>query len=155
MEELKKELEKAQGGSLKPASKDELELAVRAGFPTVLIDFYREYAPDPKNSCIQLEQRIWSVKCALEENKDYLPGAYLFRLGYVVFASNKSGDAYCLDTVHVSSDGRFPIALFPHEVIEEGASLEDVEPYRLTVAEDLEDFIRRFASRSLIQKPKY
>jgi hypothetical protein len=55
----------------------------------------------------------------------------------------------------VGSDGRFPIVLFPHDVIEERASLEDVEPYRLAVAEDLEDFIRRFASRSLIQKPKY
>lgn len=92
---------------------------------------------------------------AIAENKDYVPGADLFPLGYVVFASNRFGDAYCVDTLQVNSAGEHPIVLLPHDVFEEGASLEDVERYRLVVATDLEDFLRRFAQRTLTAKPKY
>lgn len=120
-----------------------------------LVDFYREYAPDATDGRVELNQRIWSVQRAIEENKDYVPGAELFPLGYVVFASNKSGDAYCIDTVHIGSSGECSIVLFPHDVIEEGASLEDVEQYRLPVAASLEDFLWSFTRRTLVEKAKY
>jgi hypothetical protein len=96
---------------------------------------------------------MWSVQNCIEENRDYVPGTELFPLGYVVFASNRFGDAYCLDTVHVGQSGDSPVVLFPHDVIEEGASLEDVEPYRLAVAANLEDFLRQFACGTLIEEP--
>jgi hypothetical protein len=48
-----------------------------------------------------------------------------------------------------------PVVLFPHDVIEDGASLESVDRYRLTVALSREDFIRRFARRTLIEGAKY
>ena len=84
-----------------------------------------------------------------------VPGAHLFPLGYVVFASNMGGDAYCIDTVHVGPSGDLPVVLFPHDVFEEDATLEDVEGYRLPVAAHLEDFLRQLAGRTLIQEPKY
>jgi hypothetical protein len=95
------------------------------------------------------------VQSAITENRDYVPGTELFPLGYVVFASNMFGDAYCTDTVHISLSADLPVVLFPHDMIEEGASLEDVERYRLPVAENLEDFLRQFARRTLIEQAKY
>ncbi len=125
------------------------------GFPAALINFYRESAPDSVDGRIELDQKLWSVQNAIRENRDYVPGATLFPLGYVVFASNKFGDAYCIDTVRVDEYGKYPVVLFPHDVIGDAASLADVEPYRLTVATDLEDFLKQFARRMLAEQPKY
>jgi hypothetical protein len=155
VEELKEELAKADGGNLYPASADDLERARQFGFPDVLLAFYLESAPNPLDGRVELNQRIWSVQRAIEENRDYVPGAYLFPLGYVVFASNKFGDAYCIDTVHVTPTGEYSVALLPHDVFEEGASSADVEPYHQIVALNLEDFLRKFARRTLTENPKY
>ena len=155
IEELRAELTKASGGNLEPANANDLELAKSFGFPEVLMDFYRQSAPNATVGVAELDQRIWSVQNAIAENKDYVPGAELFPLGYVVFASNKFGDAYCVDTLHLNSVGEHPIVLLPHDVFEEGASSEDVERYRLVVATDWEDFLRRFARRTLTEAPKY
>ena len=155
VQELKVALKKANGGSLHPATEHDLEQARLFGFPSVLIDFYRENAPHGAAGCVQLDQRIWSVQNAIAENKDYVPGAELFPLGYVVFASNRFGDSYCIDMIHVGPSGEHSCVLFPHDVIEEGASLKDVEPYRLKVATNLEDFLRQFAQRVLVEKAKY
>ena len=153
--ELQAELKKARRGTLQPASEKDIQQAELFGFPAVLIDFYREGAPQAAEGVVQLGQRIWSVQNAIAENRDYVPGADLFPLGYVVFASTQCGDAYCVDTVHADSSGEYPIVLFPHDSIQEGASLEDVERYRLTVATSLEGFLQQFARRALIETPKY
>jgi SMI1 / KNR4 family (SUKH-1) len=155
IELLKTELKKANGGALQPASQDEIEQAWLFGFPELLLDFYRENAPDPALPCVALDQRLWTVGNAVAENRDYVPGAELFPLGYVVFASNRYGDAYCIDTIHAGASGEYPVVLFPHDVIEEGATLDTVEKYRLTVAANLEDFLRQFTERTLIERPKY
>jgi hypothetical protein len=100
IEALKQELEKSDGGRLLPATEDDLEKARQFGFPNVLLDFYRENAPDAADGRVELwrsrpasGQRIWSVQNAITENRDYVPGTELFPLGYVVFASNMFGDA--------------------------------------------------------------
>jgi hypothetical protein len=129
IEELKQELDKADGGGrLLPATEEDLEQGRQFGFPSVLLDLYRENAPDATHGRIELwksrpasGQRIWSVQSAITENRDYVPGTELFPLGYVVFASNMFGDAYCIDTVHIGQSGDLPVVLFPHDMIEEGA----------------------------------
>lgn len=155
VEELRAELKKANAGTLQPASEDDLEQARRFGFPSLLVDFYSESAPESNVAYVELDQRIWSVQNAIAENRDYVPGADLFSLGYVVFASNKFGDAYCVDMVHTDASGEYPIVLFPHDAIEDGATREDVEKYRLPVAANLEDFVFKFARRALVETPKY
>jgi hypothetical protein len=47
------------------------------------------------------------------------------------------------------------VVLFPHDQFAKGASLEDAERYRLQVAANLEEFLRQFAHRTLIETPKY
>lgn len=103
---LMSEVAKAGGGGLGPAVTEDIEAAESLGFPKVLVDFYRECSPVDSSGMVELNQRIWSVQNAIAENKDYVPGCYLFPLRYVVFASNKSGDAYCIDTVHDDSSGQ-------------------------------------------------
>ncbi len=162
IEELRQELEKADGGRLIPATEEDMEAAGQFGFPNVLLDFYRENAPDVADGRVELwksrpasGQRIWSVQNAITENRDYVPGTELFPLGYVVFASNMFGDAYCVDTVHVGQSGDLPIVLFPHDEFAESTSLEDADRYRLQVAASLEEFLQQFARRTLIEPPKY
>jgi hypothetical protein len=41
---------------------------------------------------------MWSIRGAIQENRDGVPGVGLFRHGYVVFASTTCGDAYCVNT---------------------------------------------------------
>jgi len=155
IEKLRAELEKSDGGSVQPASEDDILQAQAFGFPDSLIRFYRDAAPSAIDGRVELDQRIWSVQNAIVENGAYVPGANLFPLGYVVFAGNKFGDAYCIDTTNQSPDGHSPVVLFPHDVIDEGASLADVEIYRLVVASSLEDFLAKFTSRTLTERPKY
>jgi hypothetical protein len=152
---LEIELAKAGGGRLPPAIPEDLDAALLFGFPKVLIDFYGEGAPIDSSGMAELDQRIWSVQNAITENRDYVPGAYLFPLGYVVFASNKYGDSYCLDTVHDGPSGHNQVVLFPHDGIEDGASLDRVERYRLIVAESLEEFLKKFMERTLVESPRY
>jgi hypothetical protein len=81
-----------------------LELARKAGFPDELIEFYRDH--EPASWCVHLgsrkrdqpERRLHCIAAAIEETFDDPPGVALFPLGYVVIASNGSGDAYCIDT---------------------------------------------------------
>ena len=44
---------------LRPASVEDLKRAQAAGFPDELIDFYRQWEPE---RCVELKQRIWSIK---------------------------------------------------------------------------------------------
>ena len=161
IEALKQELQKSDGGRLLQATEKDLAEARQLGFPNVLLDFYRENAPDVADGRVELwrsrptsGQRIWSLQNAITENRDYVPGTERFPLGYVVFASNMFGDAYCIDTVHVGQSGDLPVVLFPHDRFAEGASLEDAERYRLQVAANLEEFLWHFVRRTLIETPK-
>src|SRR5215472_5580123 len=122
IEEVTQVLRQRDGGTLSPAIPADLEQARQFGFPEVLLSLYSEHAPNPNDGRVELDQRIWSVQNAITENRDYVPGTELFPLGYVVFASNRFGDAYCIDTVHVGESGDLPVVLFPHDVIDEGAS---------------------------------
>ncbi len=80
IDELKRDLEKADGGRLHPAKLEDLQEASQFGFPDLLLDVYQENAPDEADGRAELDQRIWSVQNALTENRDYVPGAYLFPL---------------------------------------------------------------------------
>ncbi len=137
---------------LRPASTEDLQRAEQAGFPTELLDFYCECEP---SHFIKFEQRIWSIEKALAENRDYVPGCTLFPHGFIVFASNNCGDAYCIDTNVATPGGEHPVVIFPHDAIEEGAPLSTIQRFRLEVANSLEDFLVKFTNETLIDEPSY
>ena len=145
---------KEQGSPVsKPASEEDLKSAQAAGFPDELLDFYRQC--EPKRSCIELKQRIWSIQNAIIENTNAVPGCALSPHGFIVFASTMCGDAYCIDTNVATSEGHHPVVLFSHEMIGEDASLSDIEPLRLEVASSLEDFLEKFTNGTLNEEPSY
>jgi hypothetical protein len=88
---LEIELAKAGGGRLAPAIPEDLDAALLFGFPKVLIDFYGEGAPIDSSGMAELDQRIWSVQNAITENRDYVPGAYLFRLDMLSSRATNTG----------------------------------------------------------------
>ena len=103
IEALKQELEQADGGRLLPATEGDLEEAGRFGFPDVLLDFYRQNAPDVADGRVELwrsrpasGQRIGPSRTPSEKTGITCRAPSFFPLGYVVFASNMFGDAYCV-----------------------------------------------------------
>jgi hypothetical protein len=136
----------------RPASVEDLKRAQIAGFPDELLDFYRQCEPE---GCIELKQRIWSIGGAIIENTGAVPGCALSPHGYIVFASNICGDSYCIDTNVITSDGHHPVVLFSHEMVQEDASLSDIEPLRLEVASSLRDFLQKFTNGTLNEEPSY
>jgi hypothetical protein len=141
--------------SLGPASPENIQRAKEAGFPQELIEFYADHEPDPHKHCAELEQRIWCVASALQENADAVPGIGVFPHGYVVFASTTSGHAYCIDTNVSAPDGRHPIVLFPRDSIDEYTELPYIEASRVEVASSLDNFLLKFAAGTLVERPHY
>jgi hypothetical protein len=150
---LRKKLALVDGGGLRSAAPDDIQRVIEAGFPSELIDFYRENEPGPDR--VEIKQRIWSIKRAIEENEEYTPGYIISKYGYIVFASNMCGDAYCVDLNSTTSQGSHPIVLFPHDVFEEGMSTHEIQKYRLEVATSLADFLDKFTNETLVEEPKY
>lgn len=140
---------------MRPATTEDLALAISHNFPDVLLDFYRSHEPDPKNECIELEQRIWAIRFALRENLEGLPGVGLFPHGFVVFASTQCGDSYCVDTNTRNDTGDHPITLFSHETVDEDAPLEEIMRCRVEVAPSFQAFLELFLSGDLSEEPNY
>jgi len=103
----------------------------------------------------QAERRLHCIAAAIEENFDDPPGATLFPLGYVTFASNGSGDAYCIDTNVSTAEGKHPVTLFALETIHLDIDVSYIEKSRLEVASSLEDFFTKFTTGALIDTPLY
>jgi hypothetical protein len=137
---------------LEPASAKDIQKAIEFGFPKELLDFYRLCNP---KVCIEFKQRIWSIDHAIVENEGAVPGCALFPHGYVVFASNGCGDAYCLDMNVATPEGIHPVAIFPHDAIDEEAELATIQSYRFQVADSLEDFLVKFINETLRDEPFY
>lgn len=137
---------------LGPASAEDIQMAIDFGFPEELIDFYRLCNP---KDCIEFKQRLWSIDNAIVENEGAVPGCALFPNGYVVFASNDCGDAYCLDMNVTSAEGKHPAAIFPHDAINEDADLPTIQSYRFQVADSLRDFLVKFIDGTLRDEPFY
>ena len=158
MEEIIRDIERALlesgEGKFRPASAEKLKQAIEFGIPDELIDFYRNYEPAPEIGCVELHQRIWNIDNVILENTDAVPGCSLFPHGYIVFASNLFGDAYCMDK-NVQTDGHHPIVLFPHDAINEETTIEEFIPYRLQVADSLQEFLKKFAEGTLEDEPFY
>jgi len=144
-----------QEGSIRPATAADLKRAERAGFPRELLRFYGKYEPDPRHSYVELEQRLYSIKRSLQENRECTPGVGLFPHGYIVFAGTTCGDVYCIDTNVKDKRGIHPIVLFGHGAIDESTDLKYIQRSRVEVASSLDDFLRGFASGRLVVEPHY
>jgi hypothetical protein len=157
---LKRVLKEVGAGRLRPAPSKQLKLAKEYGFPNELIEFYRSYEP---HGYVELSDakpgfgavRLLSIADALEANFYAMPGVGVFPQGYVVFAETNGGDAYCMDTNAMTSEGQHPVAIFGHEVIDDKTDPAYIDKSRWEVASCLEDFLIKFINGTLDDSPFY
>jgi hypothetical protein len=159
---LERALAKEGEGRLRPASAKSLKRAEEFGFPSELIEFYRDHEPcfgrwgyvelgfsNPE----QYQRRLWGIARAREAN-DQGPMRTLFPYGYVGFAETLSGDVYCIDT-NAGKKDKHPVVLF---FMDDLYSLKKnarsaARKLRLEVASSFEDFLARFTAGTLIDEP--
>lgn len=120
---------------------DELEALKVLRLPNSVIEFFSMYSLD---EFLERNIRLWTIPDIVDENTKYVPGCYLAPLGYVVFGSTDSGDAYCFDINNMDSCSEPSIVLVSHEVIDETTSATDAARLAKLVADNLYDFLGKF-----------
>jgi hypothetical protein len=143
----------AARGRIRPAQPGDLKRAAKAGFPRELLAFYRKYEPDPRDGCVELDQRIYCIADALRLNREVLPVVDGIPHGFAVFGGSASGDVYCFDTNVTTEERLHPVVWFRREVIAESTDISFLWAYRVEVASSLDDFLLKFTSRSLHSEP--
>jgi len=81
-----------------------------------------------------------SLKIILEENSNFYPGIRLFPRGYIVFANDNGGDAYCFDIKHLTDGNEPSVVWLPHDEHYEVMSDESLFEFSEKVARNLEEF---------------
>jgi len=150
---LNEVLEGSHGGRLRPANTRDLRRAQKAGFPRELLAFYKMGGPDPRKGYVELDQRIYSIGRALDENRKTLPSDPDSPHGFVVFAANPAGDVYCVDTNVTTERKLHPVVWLKHEVIAHSPDILDLWYARVEVASSVEDFLFKVSARALHQGP--
>jgi hypothetical protein len=147
-DELAERLRGAAQVDLKPASRPDLEKLAALGVPEDLMAFYRRFEP---TECADLgDVRLWPITEIVGENTDFVPGAYLFPKGFVVFSTTSFGDTFCFRR-SVRDSG---VLLFSHEIWYEELSPSAVASYGTTVAANFGDFLEMALSDTLQIEPK-
>ena len=141
------------GVNLHAASPANIELLGSLGFPEVAISFFENYEPD---ACAQIGPvRLWPIADAVDENQRYVPGADVAPKGFLVFASNDCGDAYCFDVRAVETRQDPPVVLLPHDVVFEECAVADIARYARPVATNFAEFLHKFVQERLETEPIY
>ncbi len=144
---LVRRVSKASGVAFRPGSTSDLARLQALGAPPDVLAFYRKYEPA---DCAEIAQaRLWPIQHVLEENSDYVPGAYLHPRGFVVIGTTEFGDVYCLDL----SDPGPPVVLMSHELLYDELSLEEIRALRKPVAATFEEFVGKFADGAVDLEP--
>jgi hypothetical protein len=130
----------------RPASEDDLAALRTLRLPRPVIEFFARYEP---SDCAEGQVRLWPIANVLEENSDFVPGAYICALGYIVFATTFCGDVYCFDLNKVDKKGEPPIVLISHEAVDEDITTEEVGGLAKHVAKNLFEFLEKFARDDL------
>jgi hypothetical protein len=126
------------------ATDSEIESLYQLGLPSSIIFFYRDFAP---MDCVEMANvKLWPIPHLLEENRDCIPGAYISQYGYIVFASNSFGDAYCFNLNEADPSGEVPIVFIAHDLEGlEDITKEEIEKWTFRkVADSLYDFLLKF-----------
>jgi hypothetical protein len=135
-----------------PASAAELARLAEIGMPKPYIDFYGKFNPArpfDKGVGLFTAAEIPSL------NLDYRSTDELNAHGFVSFATTSDGDAYCFDPEINGSHGDPQIVLFTHEYAFKDYTKERVRALAKPVADDLLDFLVRFAEDGLDQEALY
>jgi hypothetical protein len=140
----------------RPATEKELESLRSLGVPKDALSFYKEFTPEYEAEIGKV--RLKGARYVPLENSDgIVPGAYCFPCGYVAFATNIYGDAYCFDTKSSEFPASAPIVLIAHDLEPEGERMSREELSRLAkpIAASFNFFLTAFISETLDLVPLY
>jgi hypothetical protein len=144
----------AQAGvTLRAASSADIESLQSLRFPEAAISFYKNREPERYAEIGDV--RLWTIAKAIEENRRYVPGAYVAPQGFLVFASNICGDAYCFDVRVSATREDPPVLLLPHDADFEGRTAEEIARYARPVAANFAEFLQKFVQECLEKEPIY
>ena len=140
-ERIAEQLSEQFDATFRPAADSDIAKLEELGVPESVVDFYRDFEPC---KVIEGQVRLWPIERIVEENETLLPGCYTSRLGFVVFASTLSGDAYCFDITREAPRDYPPIVLISQDVV--GEETKQGHLYRLAkpIARNLEEFLELF-----------
>jgi hypothetical protein len=152
-DELYRNITARSGVELRPANEDGIRQLQALSFPLNAVAFYRTAEP---TSCAEInEARLLPIHDVVEENTNYVPGAYIHPHGYVVVATTIFGDVYCFDLNHATSSATAPVVLLSHEMIGSDSTKDEVERLAKRVAPAFDRFLESFGAGTLDQVPNY
>lgn len=150
---LLEQIVRKTGIHFRPAETSALEQFRSLGLPDDVVAFYREHEPE---ECAEIKEvRLWPIADILTENKDYVPGADIYPLGYVVFATTLYGDAFCFD-LNARAEHSAPVVLVAHDLDWTDAEMrKDLAILAKMIAPSLDGFLERYAAETLDIQPLY
>jgi len=137
-DELYRNITARSGVELRPANEDGIRQLQALSFPLNAVAFYRTAEP---TSCAEInEARLLPIHDVVEENTNYVPGAYIHPHGYVVVAT---------------SSATAPVVLLSHEMIGSDSTKDEVERLAKRVAPAFDRFLESFGAGTLDKVPNY
>jgi hypothetical protein len=149
-EPLLRQLAEQFGGDFGPASAEDLAALEPFHLPQSVLEYFQQFEPiDYPGGAATLH----NIKHLLKENSGCaIPGAYIVKHGFFVFATTGCGDCYCFDC-RKSHTGSVPIVLFDHELISERTPAERILQLATPVASDLAHFLHKLVNERLNETP--
>jgi hypothetical protein len=138
----------------RPATAGKMDKLRALGLPEDALTFYRD--SEPARTAEIAKVRLRTIEDIVDENRDYVPGAYTQPCGYVVFATTIYGDVFCFD-IRALSDRTAPIVLIAHDLEPESEEMkrEDLTKLAKPVAASFAEFLQKFVAETLDIKPLY
>jgi hypothetical protein len=147
------EIKQKAKAEFRPATETNIEALRALGVPSDALAFYRDSEPARTTEIGNV--RLRPIAEILEENRDYVPGAYSHHCGYVVFATTRNGDAFCFDTRAPGTTA--PVVLIAHDLEPENDEMkrEDLAKFAKPIAASFDEFLKAFVSETLDTTPLY
>jgi hypothetical protein len=140
------------GTVFRAASETDLAALRVLRLPDTVLNFFARHEP---SDCAEGQVCLWPIADILQENRNYVPGAYVDPLGYVVFSTTFCGDTYCFDVNVVNKDNEPRIVLISHEVVEEDITAEEAQRLAKPVAKYPYEFLDTFLRQELDEECIY
>lgn len=147
------EIKRKTNIEFRPAEPTTIQQFRALGVPEDAVSFYRNNEPC---DCAEINNvRLWPITEVLRENRDYVPGADIYPLGFVVFATTLYGDAFCFD-LNGAVGTSAPVVLVSHEIDWTNTDTRrNIASLAKRIAPSFETFLAMYEEGTLDIEPLY